>query len=196
MSVLEWMAFSVSIAAVWLTTRRQFLCWPLGLLSVGLYAWVFATARLYSDATLQLVFAAFIVYGWHCWRRAPRQHDEPGRRVHVRAHPGWLRSLLHLMLGGAFAAIWGALLAVTTDAALPMIDAELAGFSLVAQYWTARLYRINWVLWIFIDTAYVALYINRGLFLTALLYAIFAAMAVAGWWQWREEDARPAGPAP
>jgi len=185
---LEILAVALSVAAVWWTTVRNRLCWPVGLLSVLLYGWIFYGAKLYSDALLQLVFAALQCYGWWQWRMAPA----PLRLPQVRRPKG--RDLaLGVLLGAMGALALGALMAHYTDAALPWLDAALTAFSLVAQYWMARLYRANWLLWILVDLVYVGLYVVRHLPLTAVLYAGFVLLAVLGWRQWgRTERERPA----
>jgi nicotinamide mononucleotide transporter len=38
--------------------------------------------------------------------------------------------------------------------------------------------------WIAVDVLYVGLYVYKGLMLTAILYAVFVAMAVAGLRAW------------
>ena len=58
MSNLEIIAVLLSALAVWLTVRQNPLCWPLGLVSVLLYAWVFFEYKLYATVGLQFVFAA------------------------------------------------------------------------------------------------------------------------------------------
>jgi nicotinamide mononucleotide transporter len=42
----------------------------------------------------------------------------------------------------------------------------------------------NWVLWIAIDVASVALYINRGLYPTAGLYVGFLVLSIMGLREW------------
>jgi nicotinamide mononucleotide transporter len=179
MSWLEFVAVALSLLAVWWTTRRNAWCWPTGLASVLLYAWIFFTSRLYSDALLQLAFAALLIYGWWCWRRAPRANDLPLVR-----RPAWRDIFVPLGTGTLGALALGALMANYTDASIPWLDATLTALSLVAQYWMARLYRINWPLWIALDVVYVGVYITKDLPLTAGLYAVFIALAVFGWRQW------------
>ena len=45
----------------------------------------------------------------------------------------------------------------------------------------------NWLVWGLIDIAYVALYIYKDLYLTALLYSLFIALCVWGWQQWSRQ---------
>ena len=206
MDPLEWTAAGISALAVWLTTRRNPWCWSLGLVSVMLYAVVFYGARLYNDALLQLVYAVLEGYGWWCWRRARQAGVVPpaGMSADMNADmsadtalvaapdarppvqvPAARDILLPLLLGALGAAAMGALTATYTDAAIPWLDATLSAFSLVAQYWMARLYRVNWLLWMLLDAVYVGVYVVRDLPVTAVLYTGFLLLAALGWWHWR-----------
>lgn len=188
---MEWLAAALSAAAIWLTSVRRPICWPVSLAAALLYAWIFQVARLYSDALLQLFFAALTCYGWWNWRRAMAAgapDAPPARPAVVAARP--IALLAALALGVLFALGLGAAMARYTNAAAAWLDAALTAASLVAQFWTARLYRASWVLWIATDVVYVGLYLSRNLPVTAALYAAFVPMAAYGWWRWR---AAPSG---
>lgn len=72
MTLLEAFAAALGVLAVYLTARQNPWCWPLGLVMVLLYAWVFFEARLYANTLLQGVFAITQLYGWWQWRRPAR----------------------------------------------------------------------------------------------------------------------------
>lgn len=186
MSTVEWLAAALSALGVVLTARRWVLCWPVSLTATLLYAWVFYAARLYADMALQGVFCAFLVYGWRHWARAPS--------LAIARAPA-ARLVSDLVLGGVGGAFWGFLLYACTDDPAPFMDAGLSAFSIVAQYWMARRYRICWAAWVLIDGCYVGLFVMRGLYPTALLYALFVGLAVDGWRRWQVERGTPAGKA-
>ncbi len=188
---IEGVAVVLSIAAVWLTTARNAWCWPVGLASVIVYAWIFIGARLYSDALLQVIYAALEVYGWWQWRRAPQAAGQVAVRP-ARPRELWVPAVL--AIGGAL--VLGGGMARFTDAALPWLDAVLTAASLVAQFWMARLIRANWLLWIAVDVVYVGVYASRALPLTAALYAGFVVLAVSGWRRWGTAPAAPGGQSP
>ncbi len=94
----------------------------------------------------------------------------------------------HLALGALGALALGAFMAHCTRADLPWLDAALAAFSLVAQWWQARRHVASWWLWIAVDLVYVGMYLHKALHLTALLYALFVALAVNGLVQWRRAE--------
>lgn len=177
--LLEWSAVGFSILGVWLMAQRRMLAWPVGLVSVGLYALVFADARLYSDMLLQGAFAAFLLYGWLNWRRRV-QNDGRVTIVALRRGALWRDLALGVLSGLAL----GAAMHHFTDAALPWLDAMLAALSLVAQWWQARRHVAAWWLWIVVDVVYVGMYAVKSLNLTAGLYVLFIALAVMGLRAW------------
>ena len=60
----------------------------------------------------------------------------------------------------------------------------IAGASVVAQVLLAMRRVENWALWIAINVLSVGVYIDRALYLTAGLYAVFLVLAVAGLREW------------
>lgn len=179
MSRLEILAVLVNALGVWLTTRRTLWCWPVGLVGVLLYGWIFFEVKLYSDMLLQLAFALLQGYGW--WRWKTGRIDAGAVRVE-RLADGQLRS--GLIAGALAGAALGFAMHSLTDAALPWLDAQLSSFSLVATLWAARRQLASWWLWIVLDAIYVGLYLFKDLPLTAGLYAGFIVLAALGLRDW------------
>lgn len=194
MSVLEIIGVIVSALAIWLTARRKMLCWPVGLISVALYGWIFFDAKLYSDMLLQAAFAILQVYGWWVWLAQKTRNTQTVDSGEVRVQAVTLKALVTgLLLAVVGSVVLGSLMARLTDAALPYVDASLTAFSLVAQYWTARRYIASWWLWIVVDVVYVGMFLFKGLYATSGLYALFVALAVIGLRDWsRAATLKPA----
>jgi len=72
---------------------------------------------------------------------------------------------------------------------VPWWDAFPTAVSLVAQFLLGRKYLENWLLWMVVDVVSVALYVHKGLWLTAVLYASFFALSVAGLRTWQRRAA-------
>jgi nicotinamide mononucleotide transporter len=182
MSQLELLAVLVNMLGVWLTAQRIRWCWPVGVLAVSLYAWIFYEVKLYSDTLLQGAFALMQGYGWWQWSRSGLDQG----KVHVAPLPR-REALMGLATGLIGGALLGASMAHFTDAALPWLDAQLAIFSLVASVWAARRFAASWILWIVVDLIYVAMYVLKDLPLTAGLYVGFIVLALYGWRGWRRD---------
>jgi len=164
---------------IWLTTRRNLLCWPIVLLADVIYLIVYYRVLLLSDMILQAFFFVFTIYGWWHWWRGKREEGE------IRIEPLGLKNLvIALALGVAGSVALGSL-TVRLHAALPYLDAALASFSLVGSWWQARKHIANWWLWIVVDAVYVGEYIYKGLWLTAALYTGLVGLAILGLRDWR-----------
>lgn len=186
MSWLELVAAGLGVVAVWLTVRQNAWCWPIGLLMVLLYTWLFYDWRLYSNLLLQVLFAGLQVYGWWQWTQGGERNE--GLHVSRLRLPGVMLGLFAGVLG---AIVLGGLMANFTDASSPWLDAALTAFSLVAQLWMAQKRLQCWLLWIVVDLCYVTFFVQGELYLTAGLYALFTLLAVQGWLSWRRAPALP-----
>lgn len=179
MSPIEIAAFVTGITNVFLAARQNIWNWPVGIVNVALYAYVFYAARLYADAGLQVVYLGLAVYGWWAWLHGGRHHEPLRVR---RASPRLLAGLA--LLGAAFALGLGLTLARFTDADVPVLDSALTGASLVAQFLMTRKYLESWAVWVAADLVYVGLFVTRAMYPTALLYAVFTALAIYAWREW------------
>ncbi|KDD70608.1 aminotransferase [Pseudomonas mandelii PD30] len=184
MSGLELFAAALGVIAVWLTVKQNPWCWPIGLVMVLLYSWIFFEVKLYSDMLLQVIYAALQLYGWWQWTHAGDARH--GRQVSLLDGKS---VAISLVIGAVGSLLLGAAMANWTDAAQPWLDAALTGFSLVAQVWMAQKRVQCWPLWFTLDVIFVGLFIYKGLYLTAGLYALFAMIAVQGWREWRADPA-------
>ncbi|MGA2777835.1 MAG: nicotinamide riboside transporter PnuC [Steroidobacteraceae bacterium] len=188
MSLLEFVAFIVSVLGVWLTTARSLWNFPFSLLSVALYGVIFYQVKLYADMGLQGIFAATLLYGLWQWLRG---RSASGEVLVTRVRRAEL--LVSIVAGCAAAAVLGYLLDEHTDASLPWIDSLLLAGSLVASVWAARRNLENWWIWIVVDVLYVGVYLIKHLYLTAVLYAAFVVLAILGLRRWRSAAAEQRG---
>ena len=176
---LEWAGVITTCLGIWLTTRRNLLCWPITLAADIIYLIVYYDTLLLSDALLQVFFVAFTLYGWWNWRRGVRAEGE------VKISPLKIRDAVIALAIGAVGSIVLGIITQRMHAALPWLDAPLASYSLVASWWQARRHIANWWLWIVIDVLYVGEYIYKQLWPTALLYALLVALAILGLRDWK-----------
>ena len=180
MSIWEIIGTVLGVIGVVLMIRQNVWGWPVGLVQVAVYAWVFFDAKLYSDALLQIAFFLIQAYGWWHWLRGGSATAPlPVTRLTPAALAG--SAVAGLVLTGA----WGTLMHLKTDAAMPWWDAFILVFSLLAQWWQARKILENWPLWVVVNTVAIGVYWAKDLKLTSGLYLIFWALALWGWREWR-----------
>jgi nicotinamide mononucleotide transporter len=173
---LEVVAAIFGVVSVWLSTREHIASWPTAIVNVALYFVVFQRAKLYADMGLQVVYLLLSIYGWYEWKFGGAGRTElPVTRTSRR------QAVTLSSLAACFAAALGSL----TDAALPWVDSAAVATSLAAQWMMTRKLLENWLVWIAVDVVYVAMFVTKGLFVTAVLYAIFLVLATFGYSGWR-----------
>jgi nicotinamide mononucleotide transporter len=171
--------------SVWWAARQNVLNWPIGNINSALFLLLFVNAKLYANATLQVVFIVLGFYGWWHWLRGAK--DEEQLPVRTTSPREWLAFTLVACAGQA-AWYW---LATRTDSHLPFWDSSVLVLSLVATWAMARKLVESWWIWIAVDAISVPLYWSQSLLPTALLYVVFAVICVIGLRDWRHSMSRP-----
>ena len=189
--LIEYAAAALGLANIALLVFRSVWNFPFGMAMVTLYILVFYEERLYAEAGLQVFFFLAPGWGWWLWSRAGGDGGAEGGGVPVR----WLDNpsrAVWLVVTAALSINLGWAMHRFTDAAMPFADSAIAGVSVAAQILLGFRRIENWVLWIVIDIASIALYINRGLYPTAGLYGGFLVMSLFGLKEWVESARKPA----
>ena len=182
MSVWEWLGTVFGIAGVVLTAKRSVLCWPAWLISIIAYGVFFTQIKLYADATLQVFFLITSVLGWIAWHKD--KSTDATAELAVTWTPARERVAYAILTIVASIGI-GFVFDRYTDAHVPYWDAGCAGVSVAAQILMMKRRIESWHLWVVVDVVYTALYATKGAWLTVILYAIFAVIAVGGLREWR-----------
>lgn len=175
----EVLGFVTGAVCVWLVGRQSAWNWPIGIANNLVWILLFATAGLYADSGLQIVYIALAVWGWSNWVRGAGGAVLPVTGTST-AEWGWLAAAG--VGGGAALTV---LLETATSSTVPFWDAVTTVLSLLATWGQASKRWESWLLWIAADLIYIPLYLHKGLTLTALLYAGFLLLCVRGLLAWR-----------
>jgi len=177
---IETIAAVFGVISVFLSVRQNIWSWPTAIVNTGMYIVVFFEAKLYADTGLQVIYVILNAYGWYHWLYGGKNRTElPVSKTSART--GAL--LVGIVVAGT--AVIGTILARTTDAALPYVDAMTTSISLVAQWMMTRKLLENWIIWVGVDVVYIGMYIYKSLYLTAGLYLIFLILSAMGYFQWK-----------
>jgi nicotinamide mononucleotide transporter len=177
----EIIAVITGLLCVYLAAVNNIWNWPFAIISVGIYIFIFFEARLYADMGLQFYFMAMNIYGWYHW--SLKSTTEKKTPVVSISKPEVVISAIAIVL---FTVILGSVLKHTA-ASFPYLDSFCTACSLVAQYLLARKVLQNWLIWVFVDIIYIGVYTFKDLHLTAIMYAIYVAMALLGYVDWKKE---------
>ncbi|QIZ36505.1 nicotinamide riboside transporter PnuC [Saccharopolyspora sp. ASAGF58] len=168
-----------ALAVVFLAQRRTLATWPVQVAATVLLFAVYASAHLGGLAIRQVVILLISVYGWWAWNR----RSDPVYGVVVRKARGVERLALIAALALGTAAF--ALLLSALDASwAPWPDAYIFIGTLVAFWAQGRGLVEFWLVWLAVDAVGVPLQIASGLYFSAAIYVVFAALVIHGWWSW------------
>jgi len=191
------------IIYVFLEIRQTIWLWPLGIVTSGVYVWIFFTGKLYADMSLQAYYVVISVLGWYWWmRKAGEERKSEGppplklRRTKGRKgeeestvlQVTRLKLKTGIILLVAFVVLYFVMWQVLsrfTDSPVPRWDAFLTSLSIIATWMLARKIYEHWFLWIVVNTVSVILYFTRGLYPTVVLYAVYGFMSFIGLVAWK-----------
>lgn len=175
---LEIIATGLALAYLVLAIREQRACFIAGAVSALLYLWIFWQVQLYMESGLQVFYVLMSGYGWLHWRTS-RQTDLPITSWAPRQH---LTAIAAIALATVLIGLW---LGSNTNAALPFADTFTTVAALVTTWMVTQKVLENWLYWVVIDVVATVMYVDRGLLLTALLFALYTVLAIAGYLQWQ-----------
>jgi nicotinamide mononucleotide transporter len=174
----EFAGFVTGVVAVYLAAIEHIVNWPISIVNVVIYAWVFYQTRLFADMTLQFLFLALSIHGWWEWAHGGNARS---KRLISRIKPQTWILLGALWIAGTL--VYMPIVSHFKDSA-PFLDSTLTVGSMIAQVMLNLKKIENWMLWIVIDSAYIPLYVSKHLQATAVLYGLFLILAVVGLVSW------------
>ena len=181
MTELEILATITGITSVALQAKEKVIAWPFAIVSVSILAYIFFFQKLYSDFGLHVIYIILNIYGWILWSQ--KKDTELVTPTKLLSNTGMATSAIITIAG---CGILGYLMSAYTDADLPFFDAFTTSGSLVAQYLLAKKYLQNWWLWIIVDIVAIPLYIYKGLWIIAALFAVYLGLCIWGFVNWKK----------
>ena len=184
LSYWEVIAVILGIAYLVLAMRQNSLCWYAAFGSTAIYTWLFFDVSLLMESALSLYYLVMAVYGWYVWNKGSGDPTDskslPVITWNKKQHGLTIISVCILSL------VSGYLLSNHTSAALPYLDSFTTWGAVITTYMVAKKVLENWIYWIVIDTLAIYLYIDRELYLTALLMGIYVVLAFIGFKAWNK----------
>jgi nicotinamide mononucleotide transporter len=182
---VEWAAVVLALGYLLLAIRQSAWCWACAIASALLYLVIFARAGLVMQAMLQVFYVGMSVYGWRAWNAGGSAPALGVTRWSARRH------LVAVAAIAAVSALNGFLVAREGSAVLlPYVDATIAWGSVLATWMVARKILENWLYWIVLDAAAAALYWSQDLYATAVLFVVYAVLAMRGYREWSRDAQR------
>ncbi|WP_236788896.1 nicotinamide mononucleotide transporter family protein [Amycolatopsis sp. GM8] len=184
-SIAELAGQICALAVVFLAERRTLWTWPVQVGATVLLFAVYTSAHLGGLASRQVAILLISLYGWWAWTR----RKDPVYGVVVRQG----RLVERLGMAGVFGVgtVAMALVLQALNASwAPWPDAAIFVGTLVA-FGAQGLGLVEfWLVWLVVDAIGVPLQIASGLYFSAAIYVVFAALVIHGWWSWTRSARR------
>jgi len=181
-SVLELVAVILAIAYLLLAVRQNIACWYAAFVSTAIFLYVFWQVNLYMESGLQVYYLAMAVYGWSQWHRGA----QPGTAPLSVTTWSWRYHAIAITLIILATVISGSLL-LGTDQRLAYVDSLTTWGAVVTTFMVTRKILENWIYWLVIDGISIFLYLDRELYFTAMLFAIYIVIIFFGFFAWKRE---------
>ena len=182
-SVWEMIAVVFAIVYLLLAIKESIWCWPAALISTLIYTFLFFDVNLYMESGLQIFYIVMAIYGWILWRKHGQIKDDLQiTSFSAKSH------LIALSLIAILVVMSATMLEKNTDAAYPWLDSFTTWGAVITTWMVTKKILDNWLYWLVIDSVAIYLYIQRDLYLTALLFVVYVVLCFVGYFQWKSSQ--------
>lgn len=181
MSILELIGVVVGLIYLYLEYHANIWLWAANIVMPAIYIFVYHDAGFYADMGINIYYLIISIYGWYKWRFVKTKRVE--KEVPITHTPIKMILPLIVVTIAVFVAICYVLINFT-DSTVPYGDSFTTAVSIVGMWMLARKFVEQWLVWLVVDVVCVALYVYKGLYPTAGLYALYSAIAVVGYIKW------------
>ena len=188
--ILQIAGVALGLLYLWLEYRADIRLWIVGLVMPLIHGALYYKSGLYADCSMQVYYVLAGLYGWLVWRRNNTRTDvgQTGAKdtkgasgakpsaaaLHIAHTPLRMIPVLTAVYAAAHTALY-LLLTHFTDSTVPFWDTGTTALSVVAMWMLSRKLVEQWLVWLAVDLVTVG------------LYALYSALAVAGYLRWRRQ---------
>jgi len=184
MTSWEALAMFLSLLYIILAIKQSLWCWPAAFFSTLIYAILFFDASLLMDSFLNAYYLVMAVYGWYTWKytNAIKKNEE----LSISSY-GLNKNIKIILILSIISVLLGYLMDNYTKADFAYTDSATTVFALFATYMLAQKIVENWLYWIVIDSASIYIYIQKGFYLTSILFGLYTILALLAYQTWKRE---------
>ena len=181
--VLQIVGTLLGLLYLWLEYRANIWLWIVGAIMPMVHGVLYLSSGIYADAMMQLYYVFAGIYGLYVWLRGAKRTEKV---VNIQYTPTkWIIPLV--VVYAVLHVVMYYLLSEFTDSRVPFFDSMSTALSIVAMWMLSRKLVEQWLVWLVVDAISVGLYLYKGIPITAMLYTLYCALALAGYMRWRKQ---------
>ena len=173
---MEIIAVIFSLLSVWLTSKNNIWCWPIGIVGVLGFAYLFYTKGEWGNLTLQFIFLVQSIDGWLNWNK-PSTKVSKIRKDELYSH------IMGLIVLGTVIS----LITTISGSTHIVLDTITTTLSIAGMFLLIHKKLEAWYLWLVADILYVVLFLQNELYISSLVYFVFAILAYFGYKNWKKQ---------
>ncbi len=180
---LEWTAALLGALYLWLIAKKNRWAWFAGGVSSLIYIFVFYQSQVYAQAYLSIAYVFMSIYAFWSWSR---EGEVKLIKWTTSQHLQAMMSIL--LIGGLILYLQKDQFQSFAQKETFILDLYIALFSFFATTLGILKEKTNWLYWLFINFACICLFIQQGLYPTALLYLSYFLLGIYGLIQWNKKE--------
>ena len=184
--IIELIAVATGLISVWYSKKINVLVFPIGIISVLLYVFIFIKNGLFANAVINLLYFVISVFGWWNWIKDNGQQTTDNRQQSESLTVTFLNSRQRLVTLAIVLVLLFVSKIFSSDTTT-FLDYLTGVLGLGGMLLTALKKVENWTLYLLCDIILIPLCIYNGLYLTVLQYIIYAIIAIMGYISWSKE---------
>ena len=185
--ILEIIAVITGMLSIWYSYRINILVYPIGMISLALYVFIFIKNGLYANAVINFLYFVISIFGWWNWLRqrttdnGQQTTDRGELKVSYLSKKETVITITILVT-----LIWLINLFTTNDLSI-RLDYYTSAAGLIAMVLTSFKKVENWFFYLVADIVLIPLCIYNGLYLTSIQYVAYTILAIMGYINWNKE---------
>jgi nicotinamide mononucleotide transporter len=184
MTSWEMLAVFLSVTYLLLAIKESLWCWPAAFVSTLIYSILFFDASLLMDSALNIFYLVMAIYGWYSWKYGNIKVQN--KDLEINSY-GLVKNLKIIAILIIISLALGYIMANYTSADFAYLDTFTTVFAVFSTYMLTRKVLENWIYWIVIDSVSIYIYVNKGFYLTAVLFGLYTILAIVAYKKWENE---------
>ena len=185
--ILEIIAVITGMLSIWYSYRINILVYPIGMISLALYVFIFINNGLYANAVINFLYFVISIFGWWNWLRQRTTDNGQQTTDKVELKVSYLSKKENAITITILVILIFFINLFTTNDKLIRLDYYTSAAGLIAMVLTSFKKVENWFFYLVADIVLIPLCIYNGLYLTSIQYVAYTILAIMGYINWNKE---------
>ena len=185
--IIEIIAVITGMLSIWYSYRINILVYPIGMISLALYVFIFIKNGLYANAVINFLYFVISIFGWWNWLRQRTTDNGQQTTDKVELKVSYLSKKENAITITILVILIFFINLFTTNDLSIRLDYYTSAAGLIAMVLTSFKKVENWFFYLVADIVLIPLCIYNGLYLTSIQYVAYTILAIMGYINWNKE---------